>query len=220
MTHNDAMFTSDIKALGAQTLPAFTGTRIMMMPFRMEEPRESLPPSLAHYQETVAALVAMAPVNRGVAYITIDESYVGAGEHHRRPGLHVDGIGPDGKAGGWGGGGGWGKSGMLLVSNAYGCRAWRQDFVGAPGLNGDCAHIAAQCEHTAEVSMLPGVVYWCGPLTVHESVAMSKPTRRQFVRLSMPSDAPWYRGYTENPLGIAPTGPIHEPRTVFMEHRA
>jgi hypothetical protein len=55
---------------------------------------------------------------------------------------------------------------------------------------------------------VPGVAYWCGPLTVHEALPMRQETARQFVRLSGPSDAPWHEGYTVNPLGIRPTGPI------------
>lgn len=67
--------------------------------------------------------------------------------------------------------------------------------------------------------MVAGVVYGCGALTVHKSIPMVKDTPRQFVRLSMPSDAPWYEGYTVNPLGVKPTGPIHD-RRAFMDYRA
>lgn len=45
-------------------------------------------------------------------------------------------------------------------------------------------------------------------LCVHESVEQKEDCERIFVRLSMPSAAPWFEGYTKNPLGILPTGKI------------
>ncbi len=68
--------------------------------------------------------------------------------------------------------------------------------------------------------MLPNRVYHCGPLTVHESLPVWQTVPRQFIRISMPSDAPWYEGYTENPLGIKPTGPIHPRREKQMGYRS
>lgn len=54
----------------------------------------------------------------------------------------------------------------------------------------------------------PNVVYWVDGLCVHESVPMVRDCDRQFSRLSMPSDAPWFEGYTVNPLGVMPSGEI------------
>jgi hypothetical protein len=45
---------------------------------------------------------------------------------------------------------------------------------------------------------------------------MKTATKRQFVRLSLPSDGPWFEGYTENPLGIKPPVEIL-PRREFMD---
>ncbi len=59
------------------------------------------------------------------------------------------------------------------------------------------------------------MVYWMHGLCVHESVPQYKTVPRQFVRLSLPSRAPWFEGYTENPYGVMPTGPIL-PRREFM----
>lgn len=33
------------------------------------------------------------------------------------------------------------------------------------------------------------------------------------------SDCPWYEGYTENPLGVRPTGSIHHGREEFLAYR-
>ncbi len=81
-----------------------------------------------------------------IGYLTVDEREVRRGETHRRAGLHVDGV-YNGSAGGWGGGapgGGWGVvgNGMLTVSSHAMCRVFNKDFVGWPGMEGECGHLA------------------------------------------------------------------------------
>lgn len=216
-------FYSDVRARGEVTFPEFTGARVMMMPVIMGE-RKSLPEELAQYRPLFAKLSKAWGLRRrsmigAVGYLTIDEQIVPEGRTHRRPGIHVDGIGPDRKLGGWGGGGGYASSefGMVLASTHVGCRAWKQWFAGYPDANGDCAILKRQCDPSREVLMQANVAYWCGPLTVHEPLVMPQETKRQFIRLSGPSTAPWYDGYTVNPLGFQPTGPIHAPRpAAFM----
>lgn len=98
------MFKSEIRACGSWfDYPLGTRVRIMMMPVRLEDP-STLP--LREWRPTLARLVLASPIRQGVGYLTIDEALVPADETHRRPGLHVDGIGPDGRAAAWGGGGG------------------------------------------------------------------------------------------------------------------
>lgn len=63
----------------------------MMMPFLLED-INSLPGGIRHYKETVEKLTELSPLRQGVAYLTIDEKLVRAGQTHRRTGLHVDGI--------------------------------------------------------------------------------------------------------------------------------
>lgn len=65
----------------------------------------------------------------------------------------------------------------------------------------------------------PNTVYWCGPTTIHEALPMTVDTYRQFMRISMPNDGAWHEGYTENPFGVKPTGPIHPARKEFMAYR-
>ena len=208
---------SEIREIGPVAFPAFTCTRVMMMPFKLEDV-STLPAELSSYRPLVSALRDAAPVKEGVAYLTIDEAHVNAGETHRRPGLHVDGVGPDGRAAGWGGGGKYGANGMIVAASHTGSRGWSQDFTGSAGPDGDCAHLAGECDPAAEVVLRGGVAYFCGALAVHESIPAAHDMQRQFVRLSMPSDAPWYEGYTANPTGIQPTGPIHA-RRAGMEYR-
>lgn len=212
------MFTSTLQTLGPVTLPHYEGIRVMMMPFHTHDVRGSLPPALSHWAPVVERMAA--PASAGVGYLTIDEALVRAGETHRRPGLHVDGVGPDGRAGGWGGGGGWGSKGMTMVASHVGCRAYVQEFCGAPAHEGDCSHLAADADPRCAVDLQPDQIYLCSPMTVHEALPMKTDTRRQFCRVSFPSDAPWYEGYTENPLGILPAGPIHPRRVKQMEYRA
>lgn len=213
-----AMFTSTLEDLGPVALPAYTGVRVMMQPFRLEDVRGTLP-NLPQWHAAVESLVARSTVKAGVGYLTVDEAHVRAGETHRRPGAHVDGVGPDGLPGGWGGGGPWGGCGMVVAASVEGCRAWAQDFDGEPGEDGDCAHLLSQARPEACVTMRAGRAYWCGPLTVHEGLLMREDVCRQFVRVSMPSTAPWFEGYTPSPVGVRPTGPVL-PRRRGMDYRA
>jgi hypothetical protein len=212
-------FNSHCGPISLISLPEFSDTRIMMMPVIVGDV-ESIPASLRKWESSIAVLFACDVVhtpsrsNQGkVGYLTIDEKEVMAGETHRRAGMHVDG----GSGKGWGGGG-WGSrsTGMLTTSNVVGCRAWVQSFEGEPGDEGNCEHLRSQLKESSEVVFNPYYVYWVDGLCVHESIPQPIPVRRQFVRLSLPSDAPWYDGYTSNPLGVKPTGPIL-PRREFMD---
>lgn len=212
-------FSSTFKPLNQVQLPQFSNTRVMMMPLIIGD-LNSIPELLGHYKETLSQLFKLAdPKHLGkVGYITIDEKVVPAGKTHRRSGLHVDGV-YDGKCGGWGGGGGWGSvgNGMITVSSVAGCKAYLQEFDGELGKDGECDKISAQCDESKAVIFQPNQAYWVDGLCVHESLPQVKETERQFVRLSMPSNAPWFEGYTENPNGVKPTGPILAPRTKYMK---
>lgn len=217
-------FQSPVEYIGKVNLPKFSGTRIMMLPFLLEDPKSISPDQLSpELIETVYNLINLSPVKDGTGYVTIDEAEIEPNNTHRRPGLHVDGIGPDGRKGVWssGDGGVWSKEGMLLVASHTGCKAWKQTFKGFPKANGDCNHLADQCKKENEIIMAPNKVYMLGALSVHDSIPPSRTERveRQLIRISLPNNAPWYEGYTKNILGIMPTGPIHQPRTNFMNYR-
>lgn len=188
--------------------PEFTGTRIMMMPFHIHDPVGSLPHWLQPYAEEIKRLGLL---EWGVGYLTIDEANLRLGEHHRRPGLHVDGLG------GWGGGGPWAKKGMVCAASAPGCRMWNTNFEVEVGEDGDCEQVRPQLG--AGHDMEANTAYHMEPLTVHETLPQLQDGPRQFLRISFPSDAPWYEGYTKNPLGIQPRGPIHPPRIAQMSYR-
>jgi hypothetical protein len=214
-------FTSTFKRLGEVQLPVFAGVRVMMMPILIGR-ADSVPDSIGDWRPVLSGLFEKFPKHEGeIGYVTIDEKHLAAGQTHRRAGLHVDGV-FQGGAGGWGGGspgGPWASksSGMVLVSSPAGCRAWNQKFEGEPGPEGECDHLRDQLKDEGTI-LEPGVAYWCGGLCVHESMPQRKRTKRQFLRLSLPSKAPWFEGYTENPLGVKPAGEIL-PRRPFMDYQ-
>ena len=203
--------------------PAFSGMRIMMMPFHAHDLERSLPSALAHYQPLLSAMIARAPGHvvfpeDATAYITIDEMHLEEGTIQRKPFLHVDGMYQGELAGAWGGGGGgWGScgNGMLLVSNTNNlCSMWTGYFEGIPINDGDCMHLRDQLDSKQRFDFQAGDVVWADGLLVHESYPASHAVDRQFVRISLPNNAPWFVGYTENPLGIQPCGPIVAERRI------
>lgn len=180
--------------------PQFSGTRVMMMPVKIG----SLAGVPSAYQGLVSELYGMTEwrFSDDTGYLTIDEKSLEAGQTLRRAGRHVDGF-YHGRSGGWGGGGGWGSvgNGMLTVSSTPHCRAYLGNFEGAPGPEGDCEHLDLNSEgHVFEAAQ----VYWVDGACVHESMPVERDTDRQFVRLSMPSNGPWFANYTPNPEGIMP----------------
>lgn len=208
---------SEIRHHGPAEFPTFTSVRVMHMPFDLCD-LSTLPEEIGVdvYRPLVRSLLATAPVHFGTGYITIDEAVVPAGQTHRRPGLHVDG----GVGRGWGGGGGgWGKAGMIVAASHLGCVAWNQHFDGSAGDDGECEHLAQQCCDATRVDLRGGQAYFLGPLCVHDSLPMLCDTPRQFLRISMPNDAPWFDGYTRNPTGVKPTGPVRPARSAQMAFR-
>lgn len=222
------IYKSQFKKLKSITLPEFTGIRVLMLPILLED-IDTLPDDLVNYKETVQELIDLSPERIGVGYLTIDEKLVKQNTSHRLKGLHVDGVGTDGRTdiGPWARVGlkyacetHWDKTnlhwydnaagigGMLTVSNPSGCRAWNKEFDGSIKTDGDCEHLRNQFLLEESVVFEPNMVYWCNATCVHESLPMLEDTQRTFVRLSMPSNAPWHKGYTRNPKGIQPSGHI------------
>lgn len=199
-------FNSQFRPLSTVDLPAFSGVRVMMMPLILGD-LDSVPDSLAAWRPTLETLFALGGHAGEVGYITIDEKTILPGETHRRAGKHVDGIYRNG-LGGWGGGWGSTATGMITVASHPACLAWSGEFQGWPGDEGSCEHLSDQCNQLESTLFEGGRAYWVHGLCVHESLPFETPVDRQFVRLSLPSTAPWFEGYTENPLGVRPTGPI------------
>jgi hypothetical protein len=205
---------SEVKPLGDIRLPAFMGIRIQMMPVILGY-MDSIPYELRHFRETILRIFCLMDQKHigQTGYLTIDEKFVRFGQFHRRPGLHVD-------AGGWGGSGprhpaASADNGMIVTQSHEHTVAYHQAFEGEIGEEGDCKCLRRQA--IAPNPLKAFKAYWLSGLTVHGHISpMLQDTARQFVRLSLPSDAPWFDGYTENPLGVKPTGPVL-PRRKFMD---
>lgn len=189
--------------------PAFTGLRVMMMPVIWDDPDTI--PDLNGWHDLLATTARRLGWS-GVGYVTIDEAHVTRGEHHRRPGLHVDGGGT------WGGGNPWGGSrdhGFVVGATVSACRAFpsvKPDVIGPDG--------EVEAPRPSDgVPLLAHRLYHLDPLCPHKTLPMPATGPRQFVRLSSHTTAPWFEGYTPNPLGVAPAGPILPARTAQMAHR-
>lgn len=236
------MFPSKITELATDVpLPKFDNLRILMMPIIFGDSSTVPYPDCNPMLDVMCA--ALHDRYKGkVVYLTVDQRAIPATKTHRRAGLHVDGY-PHTEAdkrfmgfsgiwagsahgGSWGGGGGWGGgskmlywwdgTGLLTVSNVEGCKAWNQNFVGEPHVEGDCEHLRDKCLEANCVTLKPNTLYWMNPACVHESLPMKTDTIRTFVRLSLPSKCDWYEGCTPNPLGVKPTGKINSRRR-FMD---
>lgn len=204
--------------------PEFSGTRVMMMPFYTYD-LSSIPDSLSHYIPLINNMLSKTPefvqsFEGNTAYLTIDELYVKAGKIQRKSGLHVDGMYNNTLAGAWGGssgGGGWGScsNGMLLASNTDDlCVYYTGNVEGVPINDGDCEHLRDNLENMEEHYMKAGDVVWADGLLMHESLGAKCDVNRQFIRISLPNNSPWFVGYTENPLGIKPCGEIIDQRRI------
>ncbi|KKL84117.1 hypothetical protein LCGC14_1967980 [marine sediment metagenome] len=198
---------SRFEEIGGVSFPVVTGTRVLLMPFWLDDPT-SLPKEIRPW---AGVIEAMRCGRDGLGYLTIDERYVLAGRIHRRPGLHVDGWANDNNPGTWGGGG-WGIMGFAIASSQTGCAGWSQDFEGEPAKWGNCDHMRDQCDPDLRKVLAPFTAYLMGSVAVHETLPQQESGVRQFVRLSYPSKAGWPINCTPNPRGIKPAGTLLEPR--------
>jgi hypothetical protein len=205
--------------------PEFSGIRVMMMPFYTHN-LDSVPESLNKYKPLIKKMLDNKPAHiqswdENTAYLTIDEGFVKAGVIQRKSGLHVDGMYNNTLAGAWGGGGGdgggWGSctNGMLLCSNTSDlCVMYTGHVEGVPINDGDCEHLKDQLSNLQSYSLQAGDVVWADGLMLHESLPAKHDVNRQFIRISLPNNSPWFEGYTENPLGVKPSGKILKQRRI------
>lgn len=216
------IFYSDIHEVNELILPKFSDIRILHMPFALGD-LDSIPSFLNHWKSFFQSMFDMIHVKSGIAYITIDEKNVKKGETHRRAGLHVDGV-AEGKIGccfgpspGPGPTFGTMQDGMYSISSHAYCRAWKQEFSGLAGWDGECDHLLDQAKNESEIILKPNRLYWMGGLCVHESMPVKEDVQRTFVRVTMPNKNPWFDGFTLNPLGIKHEGPMYPRRTKYMD---
>lgn len=211
-----SIFDSVYTPLHQLTLPKFSGIRVMMMPINISK-IDLMPAAMRPWKNIISDLFSAVKMSDGIGYVTIDEKIVHIGQTHRRRGLHVDGVFNNGP-GKWGGGGGsWGAKGFITVASTVGCRAWNQQgIVGSPGPDGEADHLKDQLLDNKSELLQPNVAYLVDGLCIHESITQPQTVARQFVRLSLPNNAPWFEGYTPNTMGVLPEGPIL-PRRKYMD---
>ncbi len=192
--------------------PVFTDTKIMMMPVTLG----SLSGVPVQYVPLLKELYSMVESRfiGAIGYLTIDEKHFDQEETHRREGWHVDGH-YKGRCGAWGGGGSWGSTGngMIVISNVVGCEAIAADIQTQVGDEGEID--PEGLKGVVKTPFKANIPYWVDGSCIHRSLKQPKGTKRQFLRLSMPNNGPWFEGYTKNPNGIKPTGDIL-PRREFM----
>ena len=79
---------SNVELRGAVKFPQFLGERVYMREFTKSD---GLPNDLMRLQSTIDGMLEGIEVD-GPIFVMIDQSEVKAGQFHRRPGMHVDGI--------------------------------------------------------------------------------------------------------------------------------
>lgn len=84
MHQSDAKHISNFRVFA----PKFQGIRIHMLPIVLGEP---LPESVNQYDSLVKQIADSTGYTGNHAFLMVDESFVPAGQHHRRPGIHVEG---------------------------------------------------------------------------------------------------------------------------------
>jgi hypothetical protein len=181
--------------------PEFTGIQVQMMEFSPR--RQQLGKDLLPYKDIIAGLCKYFVSLDQKLFLTIDERELVPGETHRRAGAHIDGwYLKDPKAGelteGWRPGGYWGTdrnpgitydskfpdAGMLIASNYPACDVWTGDVEGEVGKGGDCEHLRDQFGGMEKFTMPSDIVYATNAMCIHESRPVTKPVRRQLIRIT------------------------------------
>lgn len=191
---------SIINEVGSVPMPGYQGDQLYMHPLDVADPR--MPAEFARWQSFVESLLPFVPLTEGEIYVTIDEKQLRAGQTHRRPRAHIDGIWQPAKsAHGTPGhgmpndGGGSHRThfmpansggGLILVSSFEGCRGYRGEYHGEFGQGGDLEHLRDQLDAMESFIMKPDHVYQCNVFAAHESIPVAHDVHRSLVRLSLP----------------------------------
>lgn len=231
--------TTALIALGDEIVwPEPRGLNINMMPFYRAgrfELDASLPEECKPYRRIIEQICSLrnAPTIARVrlrnalpeiAYLTIHEGPVRAGESQRRPGLHTETPGyikyqhqPLDEDSGevmfasWGRGA-WFEGqlpidGIYMASNvANSCRAWDVQIDKPEEVVGPGGDIEDLREHLGEGRVMePNRLYWMTDTTPHESLPLEKDAHRQYIRVVMGKVSAWYADHsTRNPMGVEP----------------
>ena len=167
----------------------YAGRQHYMHEFDIEKP--SVPKGFEDYLPVVERILASTNVRSGIAFLTVDEKIVKAGNSQRRPGPHVDGCFNKTEMK-WGHGqGGWNhycnhlpieRMPVIVAASVAGCKIWEGNFEAEPRNDGDLSHM-----QLPEGVIVPAnTAYFLSPDCVHESLRFNEDTARSFLRIAMP----------------------------------
>lgn len=204
---------SKSKKVKKLVVPTYTSDKkLTMLPIDLAG-GNILPDEFKKYLPLVKQMIAASPIKEGIAYLTIDEKLINAGETQRRGGPHIDGnflpleqMG----TGGWGARsrldwkvGGDGRTltsaqhkqsytkrtgGMLIVSNFSLCKGWNGDFKGTVGEGGNCVTMTNQLKKNKGFMLKPNVLYVANSQFIHESLPTKETIKRVMVRITLPDN--------------------------------
>lgn len=184
--------------VGQYEFPKPSDTNVLMMPYVQGDP-DSLPDGLEAYHDFVSGF-AFKVGKRG--YLTINESFVDAGDSQRGYGngertLHTEGCKYNRWTAwnapvklGWGDTTGWGRSGVLLDSDLQvmvgnsitgTCAVW--DAEEQPTTDGDLGRLADKYPRSEARILKAGEIVEFGIRTPHECIPQKESGIRQFVRI-------------------------------------
>lgn len=194
--------------------PEFTGIKCNMMPF-IQGDSNSLPEIYQPY----ADIINKNFLEKGeVGFLTIDESYVEAGESQRgynskgiERNVHIE-VGRVDKLNRWGGGGtGWGgranvlleDNTMVLIANniAETCRVWNEREMGYTK-DGDLSEYIEKYPEETGLLMGAGEVAKISIFTPHECINQKQSGKRQFFRIVGKGVTGREPYFTANPLMV------------------
>lgn len=201
---------SILEQRGAVDFPGFDGEKIYMREFNNVDglPRK--------WRDTVSQMLDGIDVV-GPKYLMVDESFVAAGEFHRRPGVHIDGYWnpglqchqrghtfvprhkptsprhrstPSHVSGSqrWEDADFREHEGLILASNAFGAKGYVGEFDGRIQDGGDCRSI--DVTNLESVDLNPNTVFAGNVTFLHESVPVLEDCYRQLVRINVPGWSP------------------------------
>lgn len=142
------------------------------------------------YFDPVMALLRAAGLNKGQAFMTVDEKLVMPGFSQRRPGPHVDGHFAK-ELGRWNHGPGWNhycnevpipRMHVIVAASVVGCLAWEGDFDTEPKNDGDLSHIEDELGIGTYLEANMG--FLLSPDCIHESTIFQQSVERSFLRIA------------------------------------
>jgi hypothetical protein len=192
---------------GVVNFPMHNNERHYMIAFTRSA---GLPTELKHWQRTVDQMLDGIYTD-GPMYVMIDQKHVKAGQPHRRPGLHIDGLWVAAPSmGGWKTDpprwssnigrhnthdphitqidGEFPKEAILLATDFTASRAFVGEWDAAIGKGGDCSHV--DTASLQELILTAGHTFAGNVTMLHETMPIPIDCLRTVVRTNVPGWSP------------------------------